>query len=148
MAVHLNKTIVCKAPVESAFAYTADYRNVGDWLFGIKQFVPVGDLDYGLGAVFDGEMHVGATLTSRIEVNQFEENRLIGFDSIKGFENSSVWTFHETGAGAEIHAEVEYRLPGGVAGKALGRLMAPFVQVAVNKSAEHLARRIEENSRP
>lgn len=143
MAVHLSKTLVCKASVGETFGYVADYRNVGEWLFGIRSFIPVGDLDYGLGSVFDGEMHLGATLTSRIEVNQFEENRLIGFDSISGFENSSVWTFEPDTDRTRIHAEISYRVPGGVAGKALGRLIAPFVQVAVNKSAEHLAERVE-----
>ena len=146
MAVQLSKTIACRAPVEAAFAYTANYRNVSEWLFGVRQFVPVGEQDYGLGSVFDGEMHVGATLHSRIEVNQFEEGRLIGFDSISGFDVASVWTFQPVSGGAEIRADVEYRVPGGLAGKALGRLIAPFVQVAVNKSAEHLARRIEESA--
>ncbi len=146
MAVQLSKTTVCEAPVETAFAYVADYRNVPNWLFGIKQFTPVGDRDYGLGSVFDGEMHVGATLTSRIEVNEFEEGRLIGFDSVEGFDVSSRWTFRDAGGHAEITADVEYDVPGGLAGKALGRLIAPFVQIAVNKSAEHLAQRIEESS--
>lgn len=143
MTVRLSKTIHCEAPVEAAFAYTANYRNVPQWLFGIKQFVPVGEKDYGLGSVFDGEMHVGATLTSRIEVNRFEENSVIGFDSISGFDVASQWTFRDADGRAEITADVEYDVPGGLAGKALGKLIAPFVQIAVNKSAEHLAQRIE-----
>lgn len=146
MAVHITKTIVCQAPVQQAFAYTANYRNIPQWLFGIKEFRPVGDLDYGLGSVFDGEMHLGATLTSRVEVIEFDENRKMVLDSVSGFKNTSSWTFNGNGDRTEIAADVTYVLPGGIAGKALGKLIAPFIQVAVNKSAEHLVEHIEKTT--
>ena len=134
-----------QAPLEVAFAYTADYRNVPDWLYGISKFEPVGDLDYGLGAVFDGSMNLGATLHSRIEVNEFEENRLIGFDSIKGFKNSSRWTFSALDAGrSRVVADVSYELPGGIAGKALGKVIEPFVKIAVRHSSAALQKCVEE----
>ncbi len=132
------------APVETAFAYTADYRKVGNCLYGIQRFVPVGDKDYGLGAVFDGEMHVGLTLTSRIEVDAFVENELIAFDTIQGFQIKSTWRFASTGAAtSKVHADVAYELPGGIAGKGVGKIIEPFVKIAIRHSSAALKKCVE-----
>jgi uncharacterized membrane protein len=145
MPIEIRVESTFQAPLEVAFAYTADYRNVPAWLYGISKFEPVGDKDYGLGAVFDGSMHLGATLHSRIEVNEFEENRLIGFDSIKGFKNSSRWTFSALDAGSSsVVADVSYELPGGIAGRALGKVIEPFVKIAVRHSSAALQKCVEE----
>jgi uncharacterized membrane protein len=142
IAIRVESTF--QAPLEVAFAYTADYRNVPDWLYGISKFDPVGDKDYGLGAVFDGSMNLGATLHSRIEVNDFEENRLIAFDSIKGFTNSARWTFSAVDANSStVVADVTYQLPGGIAGKALGKVIEPFVKIAVRHSSAALQKHVE-----
>jgi uncharacterized membrane protein len=144
MPIEIRVESTFQAPLEVAFAYTADYRNVPDWLYGISKFEPVGDKDYGLGAVFDGSMNLGATLHSRIEVNEFEENRLIGFDSIKGFKNSSRWTFSALDAKhSTVVADVSYELPGGIAGKALGKVIEPFVKIAVKHSSAALQEAVE-----
>jgi len=151
MSIDIVKTTECDAPLDAAFDYVADYRNVPSWLFGVQTFEPVGDIDHGLGAVFDGAMHLGVTLTSRIEVNEWVDNRLIGFDSVKGFKNSSRWNFEAAGEGRTlITAEVSYSLPFGPAGKALGKVIEPFVKQAVKHSSDHLRQRIEEaaGSRP
>lgn len=132
------------APVNAAFAYTADYRNVPNWLYGIQRFTPVGERDYGLGAVFDGEMNVGLTLRSRIEVDEFEENALISFDTIEGFRIRSTWRFSATGVGTSaVRAEVAYELPGGLAGKGVGKAIEPFVKIAIKHSSAGLKRCIE-----
>jgi uncharacterized membrane protein len=144
MPIEIRVESTFQAPLEVAFAYTADYRNVPDWLYGISKFEPVGEKDYGLGAVFDGSMNLGATLNSRIEVNDFEENRLIAFDSIKGFKNSARWTFSALDANrSAVVADVSYELPGGIAGKALGKVIAPFVKIAVKHSSATLQKCVE-----
>lgn len=132
------------APVAAAFAYTADYRNVPEWLHGVQEFVPVGDQDYGLGAVFDGAMHVGMTLHSRIEVDEFAENELIAFDTVKGFQIRSRWQFSATGADtSRVRADVTYELPGGIAGRGVGKIIEPFVKSAIKHSSTALKHRIE-----
>lgn len=143
MAIHIQKSTEIAAPVEKAFAYVADYKTIGDWLFGIKQFTPVGEKDYGLDAVFDGEMHVGATLHSTVKVTDWEDDRVIELDSVKGFKNTSRWTFEPVDdRSCRINADISYELPGGIAGKALGKVISPFIQIAVNKSSESLAKQI------
>ncbi|MFC3963821.1 SRPBCC family protein [Nocardia jiangsuensis] len=134
----------CVASAESAFAYVNDYRNLPTILHGLESFTPVGAKDEGLGAVFDGRMKLGpVALTSRVEVTRWTENALIEVTSIKGFEIASTFVFHPKGAAlCTIDAIVEYRVPGGLAGKALGRTIEPFVKLAVKHTTDNLVAQI------
>jgi uncharacterized membrane protein len=144
MAIDIVTTTQCDVPLEAVFAYVDDYRNVPDWLFGIERFEPVGDVDQGLGAVFDAVMHVGKTLRSRIEVVDWAHNRLIAFDSVKGFANSSRWTFEPAGKDRTVvTAELSYALPFGPAGKAVGRVIEPFVKQTATRSSTALKEQVE-----
>ena len=141
MAIHIHKETECAAPVEKVFAYVADYRNVPQWLYGISKFEPTTEVDYGLGSVFEGSMHLGATLHSTVEVIGFEEGSMIEMDSIKGFKNTSKWMFEAIDTGTtRIVADVSYSLPGGIAGKALGKVIEPFVKIAVKHTSEAVAK--------
>ena len=141
MAIHIHKETDCDAPIDKVFAYVTDYRNVPEWLYGISKFVPITELDRGVGATFDGTINLGATLHSTIKTTAFEEGKHFEMDSIKGFKNTSRWTFDALGTDkTRIIADVSYSLPGGIAGKALGKVMEPFVKIAVKHSSEHLAK--------
>lgn len=142
--VDVHAEAVCAAPREQAFGYIADYRNVGTWLYGVKKFVPVGDLDYGLDAVFDAALTVGAPIKTRVKVVEFTEGEQFAFDSIKGFVCSSTWRFEPVDAtSTRVSADISYTLPGGIAGKALGKAIEPFVGIAVKHSVAALQREIE-----
>jgi uncharacterized membrane protein len=144
--VHIHRSSTAHAPLEVAFAYVDDYRTVPEWLFGVQKFEPVGDLDRGLGAVFDGSMKLGpTTLHSTIEVTRWKADELIAFESIKGFVNRSTWHFASAGPEAtELTVDFEYELPGGLAGKALGRAIEPFVAIAVRHTEHTLREKVEE----
>ncbi|MBP2188170.1 SRPBCC family protein [Nocardia goodfellowii] len=136
----------CAASAESAFAYLNDYRNLTKFLYGIQSFTPVGAQVEGIGAAFDGHVKLGpASLKSRVEVDKWEENAVIGITTIKGFEIHSTFRFHPKGDGqCTIDAVVDYRVPGGLAGKALGRTIEPFVKIAVKHTTENLIKQIAE----
>jgi uncharacterized membrane protein len=139
----------CAAPVDVAFAYLDDYRNATKWMFGLARFEPVGDKDRGVGAVFEGTFHVRPVkLASTIEVTEWEQNTTIAFESIKGFRIWSTWTFRESGpAHTTIDVVFSYELPGGLAGRALGKALEPIVAVSVRHSDEALRREIESRYR-
>jgi len=144
MGVDIDIANECAAPVATAFAYADDYRNATNWLSGIQKFEPAGDQDQGLGAVFDASMHVGATLHSTIKVDGWVENELISFEAIKGFPVRSVWNFEAVDENTtRIRAHIHYDLPGGLAGKALGRIIEPFVKLSVKHSSAALRKCIE-----
>lgn len=149
MANDLVQTTECEAPVAVAFGYVANYRNVPDWLFGVSTFTPVGPRDHGLGSVFDAAMHIGVNVTSRVEIDEFVEDRLMTLSSIKGFSVRMRWSFEERGPDRTlITSEIGYGLPFGPAGKAMGKVVGPFIKQAASRSTAQLKAAIESSVRP
>ncbi|MET9325782.1 SRPBCC family protein [Tsukamurella sp. NPDC003166] len=141
----INHTATATVPVDRAFAHVADYRTVPTWFFGISRFVPQGEKDYGLGAVYDSAVKIGPKeIGSVVEVTEFDADRLITLKSISGFRTSSRWSFADAGDGrTELTVEFTYDLPGGLAGKALGMIIEPFAVQAVKASEAALRRQLE-----
>lgn len=71
--VHLS--LGCDAPAEVAFAYLNDHRRTPEWMYGLKRYMPVTEQTHGVGATFDATVRVGATLHTRLEVVEWEQNR-------------------------------------------------------------------------
>lgn len=143
--VHIHHSSVCNAPVSVAFGYIDDYRTAPEWMFGLSKFEPVGEKVQGLDAVFQGSMKLGPkTLHSTVKITQWEQDKLIGIDSIKGFVNQSTWQFTSVGEEAtELSVDFTYELPGGMAGKAVGRVIEPFISVAIRHTEHSLRDHIE-----
>lgn len=139
--VDIHHSSIANAPVELVFAYVDEHRNVPEWMFGISKFEPIGEKESGVGAKFDGSIKLGPkTLHSTVECIGWEQDKLIKLDSIKGFVNSSTWTFESAGDDrTELIVDFHYELPGGIAGKALGRVIEPFISIAI-KHTEHTLR--------
>ena len=148
MPVVISRTTECRAPVDVAFGYVADHRNVADWVFGLTEFSPVGGRDKGLGAVFDASLHLGVRLSSRLVIDEFVDGCRMGFSSRRGFAVRSRWTFEQrTPTTCVVTAELVYRLPFGPAGLALGRVIEPFVQQSLAASSRQLKVGIERAAR-
>jgi uncharacterized membrane protein len=139
----------CQAPVSVAFGYVDDYRNAPKWMFGLAAFTPEGAKDHGLGAVFNGTFQVKPVkLHSTVECTDWKQDELIAFKSIKGFKNSSLWRFSADGPNrTKITVQFSYDLPGGLAGRALGKALEPIVSMSVRHSDEALRKQIEERHR-
>jgi uncharacterized membrane protein len=135
----------CAAPLDVAFAYVDDYRTATNWMFGLVKFEPAGDKDHGLGAVFDGTFQVKPVkLHSTVEVTDWKQDSVIAFESIKGFRNWSTWEFIPSGpASTTIKVTFSYELPGGLAGRAMGRALEPIVAMSVRRSDQALRQQIE-----
>ncbi|MEO9140125.1 MAG: SRPBCC family protein [Jatrophihabitans sp.] len=135
-----------EAPLSVAFAYIDDTSNVPDWMFGISKFHAVDPAnDHGLGAVYEGIFEVRPVkLKSVVEVTAWELDVHIELTSIKGFKNSSTWRFTAAGpTRTKLQVTFSYELPGGLAGRALGRVMEPIVALSVRHSDAALRKHIE-----
>lgn len=143
--IYVRHKAVAVVPVDLAFAHIDDYRNVPDWMFGITRFDPVGDCDQGLGARYDAAMQLGPkTMTSTVEVTEWERERIITLTSVAGFGTQSSWMFTPVGGDrTELSVDFGYQLPGGLAGRALGKLIEPFVVTAIRQTEANLRRQIE-----
>lgn len=137
---------LAEAPLSVAFAYLDDYRTATTWMFGLSEFEPVDAAKIqGIGAQFNGTFAVKPIkLSSRVEITEWEQDALIALTSIKGFKNSSTWRFSADGpTRTTLDVVFSYDLPGGLAGKALGRVIEPVVSLSVRKSDEALRKGIE-----
>jgi ribosome-associated toxin RatA of RatAB toxin-antitoxin module len=144
MAIDIVRTASCNAPLEVAFAYVADYRRIPEWMIGVEQFEVVGDKDHGVGAVFEVTLDLGLRIRTRIQAVEWEENRVIGMDTLSGLGARSRWYFERSGENlTTVTANVSYTLPFGPAGKVMGRIMQPFVRQAVTQGGKSLAENIE-----
>jgi uncharacterized membrane protein len=148
MGIDIERTESCQAPLDVAYAYLADYREVPRWMYGVEKFEVVGDNDYGPGSEFDATVNLGVRIRTRIRATEWEENRVIGMDSVKGFKVRSRWYFEADGDDrTTVTAKISYELPFGPAGRTMGKVMGPFVKRAVTESAGTLVTNIEELAR-
>jgi uncharacterized membrane protein len=144
MGTDIVRTETADAPVDIAFDYLDDYREVPKWMFGVEDFQVVSETDRGPGSEFEATLNLGIKLHTRIRCTEWEKNRVIGMDSVKGFKVRSRWYFDEDGPGrTKVTANVTYELPFGPAGRAMAKIVGPAVQRAVGSSAETLIRNIE-----
>jgi uncharacterized membrane protein len=136
---------ICQAPLDIAFAYLDDYTTTTDWMFGLAKFEPVGEQVQGLGAVFDGTFQVKPVkLSSTVKVTRWERDKVIAFESIKGFKNWSTWEFDASSpTQTKITVTFSYELPGGLAGRAMGKALEPIVGISVRHSDAALRHAIE-----
>jgi uncharacterized membrane protein len=143
--VDIHHEGTCEAPLEVAFAYIDDYRNATGWMFGLAKFEPVGDQVQGLGSVFDGTFQVKPVkLSSTVRVTRWEQDKVIAFESIKGFKNSSTWEFSAVSpTQTKVTVTFSYELPGGLAGRAMGKALEPIVALSVRHTDAALRHAIE-----
>lgn len=143
--VEIRHEGIAEAPLSVAYAYVDDPANVPDWMFGIGTFEAVDPaLPHGLGAVYDAAFQVKPVkLSSRVEITGWKENELIELTSIKGFTNSSAWRFEADGPDrTKLSVVFSYELPGGLAGKALGKVIEPVIALTVRQSDANLRKNI------
>jgi len=135
----VSHTATIDVPRQTVLDYVNTYANVPQYMFGITRFDPVTEHTSGLGATFAAEMNVGPkTLKSTVETQEWVEGELIRLVSVDGFPANTTWRFADTEGGTEVQVEFEYKLPGGLGGRALGAILEPFVGQAIKQTDGNL----------
>ncbi|AFR47866.1 SRPBCC family protein [Gordonia sp. KTR9] len=132
-------------PREKVFSYVDGYQNVSEYLFGVTRFEPTTDQTSGLGATFAVSIDVGPkTLKSVVECTEYVENELITLEAIDGFAANTTWRFADAdgGSATDMDVEVTYTLPGGMAGKLLGKVVGPFAAQAVRQTEATIGKKV------
>lgn len=143
MSSIVEESVEIAAPVSVVFAYVDDYTTTRDWMYGLHRIEPVTEQTHGVGAMYDGVMKLGVSLTSRIRCTAWEQDRLLEMTSVSGIRNTQRWTFTDLGDGrTRVDAWISYTLPGGPAGRAIAAAVKPVIGVAVRHTSEALARNL------
>lgn len=142
---HIHHEGLAEAPVNVLFDYVDDYRNTTKWLFGLSRFEPSTDVIQGLGSEFDGTFAVKPIkLHSSVRIVEWEKDKVIALQSYKGFKISSTWHFSATGpTSSKVVVDFTYELPGGLAGKAMGKAMEPIVALSIRHSDDSLRKHVK-----
>jgi uncharacterized membrane protein len=144
---HIHHEGEIALPIEFVWDYLSDLpRSLPEWLFGIAAFAPVGTQTRGLGAEFSGTFHVKpVTLRSTGQLIAWEEGSVLTIRSVDGFEQKTSLSLRASSeTECVITARVAYELPGGVAGKALGKALVPIFAACVRRSDAKLRERLLE----
>lgn len=134
------------APVDIAFSYVDNYVFVPDWLFGVSRFEPTGDLDQGLGAVFETSAQFGPFRHNfETEVTAYQRNVTIGLTGRSGMAGTLTFHFDQLGCGRSIlAAELDFEPPRGISGRLTDKLVAAFGNTAVRHTESRLRKGIEQ----
>lgn len=137
---NIERTSTIDVPASVAFAYVDDASKVPDWMFGITRFEPMTDQTHGVGATFASAMAVGPkTFESTMKCTSWEQDRSIVMESIAGTVCSTSWQFTAlSDTTTRVDITFGYDLGGGLAGRALTKLVEPAVAVAVSSTENDL----------
>lgn len=140
----VKKSIVVDAPAAVAFAYMDDHRNVPTWMYGVSAFVSRTEQTSGVGAIFESKMTVGPkTFRSVMKVTEWERDKVLTMDSIEGTKCTTTSRFIAHGDGSTtLELDFFYDLGGGLAGRALNKIVEPFVGIAVGFTESALRKEI------
>lgn len=140
----ITVTETINAPVAAVFAYVDDYRNTTKYMKDMTKWEPAGDKTHGLGSRFALSMKVGPlNIDGEVEIDTWEENRAIGWKTLKGFKQDGSWSFTAKGAGTEAAFSVDFDLPGGMAGKMMARAVEPAIKATLQGSVKQLKAQTE-----
>jgi uncharacterized membrane protein len=141
---HITCSAAIAAPVVTVFAYVDDHRNTTKYMKDLTKWAPVGAKTHGKGAKFQVAMKAGPmTLSSVVDITTWTENCAIGWTSLEGFKQKGRWSFSEDGAGTQATFDMDYELPGGIAGRMLSRAAEPVVRGNIEQSVRALKRQVE-----
>ncbi|MGQ4618183.1 SRPBCC family protein [Nocardia sp. R7R-8] len=139
---HIKYASDVAAPVAVAFDYTDNPLFVPNWMFGIADFVPTGDQDRGLGAVFATTTRLALWQpTATCAITEYRHNAVIGYTLRGRFSGTLRLRFDPLGYGRSVlTSEAEYSPPRGV----IGRLVDAAVKSALRRTEARLRREIEQ----
>jgi uncharacterized membrane protein len=145
---HITCSEGIAAPVEAVFAYVDDHRNTVKYMKDLTKWAPAGSKTHGKGAKFLVAMKAGPmTLESKVDITAWTENRTIGWSSFEGFKQTGKWSFKQDGDKTLATFDMDYELPGGLAGRMLSRAAEPIVRGNIEQSVRNLRSQVERSSK-
>jgi uncharacterized membrane protein len=143
----LTSTVRIEAPVEVVFAFVDDWRNTTRYLRGLDRFEPKHpDRTQGLGAHFAAVVKLGPVkVDGEMEVVEHVPNERVVFVTIKGPKVRGEWVFRPDGDATIVELTNTFLdIPGGVAGRVVGKVLDTQAGKDLDGSLTDLKRIIEE----
>ncbi|MDQ6650050.1 MAG: SRPBCC family protein [Actinomycetota bacterium] len=137
--------VVVDAPRQAVFAYVNEWSHATEYTHDLVKWLPLTEQKAGLGARFDAAMKMGPTTQqSTLEITRWEQDAAIGWEPRDGFSQRGLYEFADGAGGTAVTLTIEFDLPGGLAGRLLGKTIEPVARQNVAKTVEKLKRAVEE----
>lgn len=133
--------VECDAPIEVVFDYLGDHRNAVEYLYGLVDYVPTGEHQYGVGAEFEGTLRLGPmTMKARMRNSEWREPDLLETKAIDGVRSTFRWQLVPLGPDrTRVDALIAFDLPGGAAGRMVEKGLRPFMAAAADHTTTKMA---------
>lgn len=133
------------ASPEEVFDVVDDWQNTTKYLRGLVRWEPEDpEKVQGLGARFAAAIKAGPiTLDGKMEVTEHVRPERIAFTSIEGPKLDGLWLFEPAGGGTRVTLTNTFELPGGMAGRVVGKLASSQGQRDLDASLRDLKRLVE-----
>lgn len=133
------------ATPQEAYDYVEEHTNTVKYVHGLTSWTPVGDQVHGVGSTFRAAMKVGpSTLEGTLRIIEATAPERLAWAPTDGFQQSGAWTFTPAaGGGTDATFEVDVTLPGGVAGRVVGKTLEPAIRGNVTQSVRNLKEQVE-----
>ncbi len=143
---NVHHTGTCDVPLDVVWNYLADFANIPEWLSGATRMQHLGGPAGGVGGMWKGTFQVPPVkFSSDIEITTWVDRETIAYESRSGFSNQM--TYRITPLAPErtrIVVDLDYRIPGGLAGRALGKALAPIFAMTVDRADAALRAKLEQ----
>jgi hypothetical protein len=162
MASRVEHSVEIQRRVDQVFAFVDDYRNTTRYMVGLSEWRPVGEKTQGKGSRFALTKRTPGVpdIKSEVEITGWTKNKLIGFESYSGFENSGSYEFVAGGDKTVVRLINTYDIAsvlgggrggvfGGLArrvGGAAGKALEGPVLRDLEKSLQNLKRLVEKET--
>lgn len=109
-------SVTIKCPLDMAFDYVSDWRNLKSFMSNILDINPISFVQSGPGAAFDTTFKIGGanTLTT-LEVLELVRDKRLLLKSRQGLKILGGWEFKSVKDGTNIIFSLQYELPSGYA---------------------------------
>lgn len=137
-------TTIIDVPVDTVFAFVDDWTNASKYTQDLLKWEPAGAKTQGLGSTFHATMKMGPTTQeSTLEITRHEPGVVLGWEPRAGFSQRGAYTCAAQGQRTEVTFEIEFDLPGGLAGRLLGKTLEPAAKMNVTKTLKNLKAQVE-----
>ena len=137
--MHVSASTTIAAPISDVFAYVDNWENATVYTQDLTKWEPAGEITHGLNSSFAAALKMGPTTQESILlITKWEEDVIIAWEPQSGFQQSGAYEFEPVGEGTKVTFTLDIKLPGGIAGKLLGKTVEPVAKMTVSKSLSNL----------
>lgn len=136
--INIKTTVIVNKPRNEVYSFWRKLNNLPLFMEHLEDVTILNNKASEWKARIPGGI---GTVDWKSEIVKDEQNERIGWRSLPNSDIENAGNVHfrdAAGSGTEVHAVISYRIPGGTAGKSLGKLFNPKFEKIVREDIQNL----------